>query len=68
MKSLNVMVVMREIELVELTSPSVLFTALNWDLVDRKALRLATISNISFKIAPSAATSDELLSNSEISN
>lgn len=31
----------------------------------RNEARLATMSSISFKIAPSAATSDELLSNSE---
>lgn len=31
---------------------------------DRSAARLATMSSISFKIAPSAATSDELLSSS----
>lgn len=44
-----------------LTSDSMLF--IPYGSFDRNAARLATISSISFSIAPSAATSDELLSN-----
>lgn len=46
-----------------LTSVSTLFPAYCGSF-DRRAARFATMSNISFNIAPSAATSDELLSNS----
>jgi len=38
----------------------------SWEAVGRRAARLATISNISLSIAPSAATSAELLSSSVI--
>lgn len=36
----------------------------SWEAVGRRAARLATISSISLRIAPSAATSAELLSSS----
>lgn len=36
----------------------------NWEAVGRRAARLATISSISLSMAPSAATSAELLSSS----
>lgn len=54
---------MRQTAFIKLTSVSMLFMPY-CDSLDRRAARLATISSISFKIAPSAATSDELLSNS----
>lgn len=49
-------------QLTGLTSLSMLFIPFCGSFA-RRAARFATISNISFKMAPSAATSDELLSN-----
>lgn len=47
------------VDFATLTSLSVVFSC------ERSAARFATMSSISFKMAPSAATSDELLSNSK---
>lgn len=55
--------VVHALQLTGLTSLSKLFVPCCGSFA-RRAARFATISNISFNIAPSAATSDELLSSS----